>query len=680
MEILFIVVSIPVLALAMSLTCMAGFKRLRRKGYGPLGSVLLMLSAFSLGVSACLLALPGMVFSQDAGLLFATFFWLPTIVFATAIALMLWLLPHRNARISGARRPRFPLRAAGIGLISLGAAGVLWAIWQGTFLTGSAKLFGILAGFGTALIALGVRAKSSSSVEEAIQADPRAPVLYLRPFMQEMVPFVTGKKSTHGRYLSVARNAISAADDDATDWKIAVRFEEYFRGPLEAEVGPFVALGNPEDYLPPEGAARTYSSDSEWRARVERLVAACSCMVAEAGISSNLEWELRYLRQEGLQSKLFIMTPPAPLKINWLDQLFFWAGQKRFVPWSAFTTTMTACGYEIEEDPGHGSVLTFDADGKSVIVKQHAIQPEDYVASIRDFLETNGGYSHESFDKPLVTPPEPPPPAPPEPNDPPVASPAPVVQPRGWWSRLMSSTNTWVVLFLLLIVVVSFVPSFVSQSREKARIQELKAFASQIGFTFNDGELTITDPDIAGTSLVDHGNNEGTAFYGLEGERDGSHVTLFDYRYIVKTDDRKGGEDSTEVFQTVAAFCSANRHLPPFHLQEYSLWNALSVTHAEEHVEIKESPEFTKRFILQSEDKAAIIRTFSPQLRSYLMNSYPRGKWHIEGSGRCLVLYQPKDRVKPENWGSFLEETSQTAKGFFQNVGPDQAPQTAAPK
>ncbi|MGA8671193.1 MAG: hypothetical protein WB679_15015 [Terracidiphilus sp.] len=676
-----IAVSIPLLAVGMVFTCIAGFMRLRRKGFSPPASAWLLLSASLLALLSSLLVLPKVVFSAHGGLIFVVIFWLPAIVFAALILLMQWVLPQRNARVSGRRRPRFPFVAAGLGLFGLGVALVLWAIWQEASLGVSIKLSIILAGFGSALIALGQRAKSTSSIEEATQADPRAPVLYPRPFMQEGLPFVLGKKSTHGRYLSAARKAISSGDDDI-DFRVSVRFEQYFREPLEGQIGPFVALGNPEDYLPPEGAVRTYASDSEWMVRVERLAAACSCMVAEAGISSNLEWELRYLRQEGLQGKLFIMTPPAALRVSWFDRLFLWVEQVDLVSWDAFTKTMTACGYEIADDPGPGSVLCFDTNGKSVIVRTGAVQPEEYVASIREFLEMRAGYTRESFDRSAPPVPElPPTPALPSAptTDLPVELPKAVVPRRSWWSRLLSSVASLAIL-ALLIGAIAYGPGLVKQHRERSRTQALRTFASQIGFTFSDGDLTIVNPDIAGTSLIDHGNNEGWASNAVQGERDGFLVLLFDFRYTVKSQDRSGDDVSHEISQTVAAFCGTSQRMPTFHLQEYSLWNALDLLDRDERIEMEGSPEFTKRFILQSKDKVVGIRMFSPELRSFLMSSYPRGNWNIEGGGPCLVLYQPKVRVNPENWASFLEQTLQTARGFYQHVRPDQAPQTAASK
>jgi hypothetical protein len=67
-------------------------------------------------------------------------------------------------------------------------------------------------------------------------------------------------------------------------------------------------------------------------------------------------------------------------------------------------------------------------------------------------------------------------------------------------------------------------------------------------------------------------------------------------------------------------------------------------------------------------DEPSIGRIFSPQLRSYLSSHYPQGNWRLEGVGKWLMLYQDDNAVKPAEWKPFLDQTSQTAKGFLANM------------
>ncbi|HEY2487035.1 MAG TPA: hypothetical protein VGI36_17965 [Candidatus Binataceae bacterium] len=110
---------------------------------------------------------------------------------------------------------------------------------------------------------------AAKSLEEVAQTDPRQPVLYLRPFNQESEFFVSGPKSQYGQYARGFQLFVinmdfreDASDDDPT---VGIRFEDYFTDALEARIGPFCALGNPEDDTLPEEAVRTYATDTDGR-------------------------------------------------------------------------------------------------------------------------------------------------------------------------------------------------------------------------------------------------------------------------------------------------------------------------------------------------------------------------------------------------------------------------------
>ena len=89
---------------------------------------------------------------------------------------------------------------------------------------------------------------------------------------------------------------------------VPLTFEEFFSRSLEHEIGPLVALGSPEDYVMPEGAARHYARDDDWKDRFLELISKASCIVTVVNNSSNLEWEYRQILQRGLQEKFFVFT------------------------------------------------------------------------------------------------------------------------------------------------------------------------------------------------------------------------------------------------------------------------------------------------------------------------------------------------------------------------------------
>ena len=497
----------------------------------------------------------------------------------------------------------------------------------------------ILTGFGTSAILLGRRAAATKSIEEAISNDPRAPVLYLRPFRQEQRAFIYGKKSQLNQYMSRARQAffIASVDEDSDPY-VGVRFEEYLQAALNQRIGPFVALGNPEDYVPMEGAARTYARDAEWMQHVERLVDRCCCIVAEIGISKNLSWEMNYLRQKSSQQKLFIMTCPILMKTGFLDKFIASATKTKTITWPDFANTMSEFGYEVGSDPGLGCIFTFDAEGKAVFLKKGALTPEQYVEPIRDYLVYNSAISPETQDLPAAAPAEDPAQtkegATSAGND---SSPAPAR--RSIWRRL-TSVAVVAALVLLFIGWKAF-----KDHRERLHVEALRALASQLNLNFQQGDLKFTDADLDNTMLINHGDLKGKALDAAEGEYAGIHVLLFDYQYEVEEDERNG-TSTRDVIQSVAAFCCANPKMPSFDLRDYSYMNVLDLTHREtaKRIQFATNPAFSKRFILMASDEPSIDRIFSPQLRSYLTINYPQGNWRLEGVGRWLMLYQDQAR------------------------------------
>jgi hypothetical protein len=71
----------------------------------------------------------------------------------------------------------------------------------------------------------------------SVADDHRPPVLYLREFRQESAPYVFGTPEEMRSYTT---------RPSAGSRVIGVTFEQYFRAEFERQVGPFVALGNPQ--------------------------------------------------------------------------------------------------------------------------------------------------------------------------------------------------------------------------------------------------------------------------------------------------------------------------------------------------------------------------------------------------------------------------------------------------
>jgi hypothetical protein len=169
-----------------------------------------------------------------------------------------------------------------------------------------------------------------------------------------------------------------------------VSFEHFFVQRFW-ELGPFVALGNPDDYLPVVGGAvRLYASDVDWIQKFSELARRSAYIVVETARSDNLKTEFEYLRRERIQEKLFVFTGhPQWEQRGWLLIL----GEKTSfgtlrMNWQAFSEDLAKKGYDLGfRDPGLGSVITFDAEGRGIVLTTQAKTAAEFVDPIRAWVE-----------------------------------------------------------------------------------------------------------------------------------------------------------------------------------------------------------------------------------------------------------------------------------------------------
>jgi hypothetical protein len=212
-------------------------------------------------------------------------------------------------------------------------------------------------------------------LEQVLEEDKRPSVLYLRPFDREEEPFAA-PLNEECRQLGVPVRHPSR-------WRQAVTFEEYFAKEVTEKIGPFIALGNPYDYLPPAGAARTYIEDDGWQDVFRTMSHESACILMAPGRSDNLRWELRSIRSMGLHTKLFVLTSPA-IKQHWYSIQWGRSGKRQ---WDDFTTELAASGFVASEYPGDGATVGFDEGGTAVMQGTGARTPAEYVSIIGQELE-----------------------------------------------------------------------------------------------------------------------------------------------------------------------------------------------------------------------------------------------------------------------------------------------------
>lgn len=136
------------------------------------------------------------------------------------------------------------------------------------------------------------------SVGDVLDADPRAPVLYLRPFGEDAV--LTYDVLSSGE-------SVSTTSAKAEDFLLALN-----------AIGPLVSIAEPDRLarwgMHPLGAHRDYIGDGDWQARVIDLLERADLVVLALGDSPGIEWEIEQVRQRVRPEQLLIYLPPRPNK------------------------------------------------------------------------------------------------------------------------------------------------------------------------------------------------------------------------------------------------------------------------------------------------------------------------------------------------------------------------------
>ena len=307
---------------------------------------------------------------------FALYFGGTLVVSLVLTSLLVALLPERSRRIPGARPIRFPWSLAGKCLLVTGGVLIILSIWLGWGgINGPRIALQVLLPVGLYCLWIAKRSKVAN-LTEVTSADPRAPVLYLRAFAREGEVFAVPKLSELSTYVSAFQSYSGHR---------GVNFEQYLAPAFSAAIGPLVALGSPEDYAAPDGAARMYAPDMGWKDQFRILARRSACIVMQVDQSDNLGWELESIRTDRLQEKFLIFVSPYKPGAFGEKARAYAAKLSGVTPttWSQFVQALRSHGYALDiADPGPGAVIGFDSKGKGKLLLTGATKPADFVAAV----------------------------------------------------------------------------------------------------------------------------------------------------------------------------------------------------------------------------------------------------------------------------------------------------------
>jgi hypothetical protein len=366
--------------------------RLRAKAYGRLAISGAFVASFLLCLGAVSSVL-GPQASQDAAddraFPIAALLWILLILGLSRIA-----IAYRSRRMSGRRRSLVPYGLFGR-LLLVSAGGLfLFFVWQiispttvprGEALRALGGLL-VLVTLGQYCLTLARRLKTAP----VVLPSSKESVLYLRAFDDERRPFAVGPRRTLRHYTNqFTAQATNPRNPNPT---IKLTLDDFLKAAITARMGPFVGLGNPADRLPPDGAVREYAPDAAWKQRFLDLARSAKCIVIALGESDNLQWELNEIKEQGMCQKVCMFTPPRRDFGNISKALSTESARRTDLEsmWAASSKALQRAGYDSGTDcPGSGAAITFDKNGKSILLTTDASTPDDFIAPAADWFDSH---------------------------------------------------------------------------------------------------------------------------------------------------------------------------------------------------------------------------------------------------------------------------------------------------
>jgi hypothetical protein len=188
--------------------------------------------------------------------------------------------------------------------------------------------------------------------------------------------------------------------------------------------------------------------------------------------------------------------------------------------------------------------------------------------------------------------------------------------------------------------------------RQQQRQKALVEVARQLGLDFEaeDWPPRYPGPQLEARHFM---HNQGQMFRNtMSGERSKLRASFFDH----VIGGRSGHTD------TIASFTQPI-FLPEFTLTQKGILSAIGNSLLHRKIDFDSDPVFSERFSLAGSEENAVRELFTPDMREFLETIEP--EWQIEGSGHTLFMYQSGYVVKPDEYGDFVDETTDMAKTFF---------------
>ncbi|MBX9927203.1 MAG: hypothetical protein K2Y05_12670 [Hyphomicrobiaceae bacterium] len=129
--------------------------------------------------------------------------------------------------------------------------------------------------------------------------------------------------------------------------------------------GPPVAIGLPNETVPPLGALRDYYNDDAWQTAVTLWCARAESIVVIAGTSPGSVWELRHIAEQRLLPKLIVVFPPDLGPITKSARLAALAGAASGTAWHAHLMSLESSDLLVARFRSDGAIFVIRGSDKA---------------------------------------------------------------------------------------------------------------------------------------------------------------------------------------------------------------------------------------------------------------------------------------------------------------------------
>jgi len=214
-----------------------------------------------------------------------------------------------------------------------------------------------------------------------------------------------------------------------------------------------------------------------------------------------------------------------------------------------------------------------------------------------------------------------------------------------------------VISFIIVgvILVVAIVSYVVSNIRRKKRTEAFQRVAGELGLNFSPQSNEFLITDLGWCELFSRGRDK-KIMNLMRGSNEGREISVFDYQYVTGH-----GKSRRTVSSTVACLRSEGTALPGFTLRPEGTWDKLSSVFGRADIDFDTHPKFSRSFVLDGEDEAAIRKLFAPPVLDYYEQ---HAGISAEGSNDTLVYYRHGKTVRPDGVTQFLADAFESLSLF----------------